>query len=643
MAFEEYPYSNFQDLNLDWIIKTVKNIVNEWGEYKPAIDDALKYIRDYFRNLNVHDEVEAVLNDMVADGTLADILNSLMLGYVTPELYGAKGDGVTDDRNAIQKCVNDNRNGVIHFLPGKTYALSSYVRFPTNMGGITIHAEGARIIASDKWSNPKDELNGLFVFSEIVKNATSVPQAIYGGVFDARFKAKACIIIGRANPDYPKGIDGWGSFYHSLYNVQFKNPVDYGVWTIGAHTYVNDEGKTVAVGLSGQHHFEGCIFTIDPTFGGEPTLSSSGKSIAMYLDSSDNIISNCVFNGWGFGIWIKAQENQINGCHFNFRPQGSKTSGMTAMSDYVMAGTTNFGEWGKAAIVFENYTTAPGSNNVEDIHVDNYPNIFYFPNSNALTLMCSNIGYYNNNRYYKDAKSTQHLFLARGYYADFYCDEILEHITNGAYLVFHDFNWIDHISSADRYGFLYYNQRFQVGRKGSSTPSAAIATEGQCLQQHGNMLMVYNNDFTVDAGKAFLFGAIVARIPDSTLSYLAPMKITVQDATRSCYNEFIVMYDPTSGTWKLKDSKYVGSGNPNCSLGIGGKSGDRSTLPNGADYRAFNLMLINTTNSDVGLGYIQVKIETFAPNLVYIDQLASKKTFATPLSTTLKIPLKNPA
>lgn len=39
MAFERFPYSNFHDLNLDWIIEQVKQWSIEWSEVKRAYDE----------------------------------------------------------------------------------------------------------------------------------------------------------------------------------------------------------------------------------------------------------------------------------------------------------------------------------------------------------------------------------------------------------------------------------------------------------------------------------------------------------------------------------------------------------------------------------------------------------------------------
>lgn len=53
----------------------------------------------------------------------------LLETHTTPELYGAKGDGVTDDTSAIQECIN--KNGNIVFSKSKTYMVNAVV-------GITI-------------------------------------------------------------------------------------------------------------------------------------------------------------------------------------------------------------------------------------------------------------------------------------------------------------------------------------------------------------------------------------------------------------------------------------------------------------------------------------------------------------------------
>ena len=650
-AFEEYPYSNYHEFNLDWIVREIKNLIDEWKVVKPGVSTLQKefaelkaYVENYFNNLDLSDEVSNKIDQMVADGTFAEIIQNLLTGWITPQMYGAKGDGVTDDSTAFNAMFVANPNGSVH-IPAARYKLGSVVHLYANVGGCCVDATGAIFEPMDTWNTHNgidkfgsEKKTAMFAFDMSKENGASVSQKWVGGKIDCKGLVDCCFYIAP-------------SFYHNVYAVQFKNFEFAGVYTDGAGY---EDGKLT--GHSGQHHFEGCNFFQDTTdrgddlnnFPHEYLKGSFGMTIGLYFNSSDNIVSNCVMNGTGFGVWIKAQENQVNGCHFNFRmpPFWAAEKSKLKMIDYSKYNLSplNTNYWTRAPFVFENYSsTAAGSNNVDDCHIDNYPICFLFPKANNLTTMVSNLGYFNNARCYNDATVTQQLFLCRGYYSDFYCNEVLEHVHVNSRMVFHDANWFDNISGLDRYGFLFGNQKFSGGRKSAQSPSTAIGTEAQCLTQDANMRMVYNNDFTVPAGKCFLFGAVISRIVEAgkanPLSFISPMKISVQDAVRSAYMEIVVMLDPNTGQWKLKDKKVVGAGNPNCSLGFGafGDSVIGNMTGDNWKYKNSNLALINTSNSDVGLGYIQLAIQTYAPNLLYIDQLAGKDTFITPPSSMLKV------
>lgn len=83
--FRQFPYTNFHELNEDWLIAEVKRLADEWlamqnnwqslyEESKAAIDDFKAYVRQYFDDLDVEPYVIAHVDELVADGTMDEIV-----------------------------------------------------------------------------------------------------------------------------------------------------------------------------------------------------------------------------------------------------------------------------------------------------------------------------------------------------------------------------------------------------------------------------------------------------------------------------------------------------------------------------------------------------------------------------------------
>ena len=73
--FQQFPYSNFHELNLDQIIKIMREMQDEWEATKAEWASYKDFIDNYFATLDVSDEVLAAMRIFAADGTLNQIMD----------------------------------------------------------------------------------------------------------------------------------------------------------------------------------------------------------------------------------------------------------------------------------------------------------------------------------------------------------------------------------------------------------------------------------------------------------------------------------------------------------------------------------------------------------------------------------------
>lgn len=76
--FRQFPYSNFHDMNLDEIIKIMREMQDEWEATKQEWASYKDFIDNYFENLDVSEEVLNAMRIFAADGTLNRIMDPTM-------------------------------------------------------------------------------------------------------------------------------------------------------------------------------------------------------------------------------------------------------------------------------------------------------------------------------------------------------------------------------------------------------------------------------------------------------------------------------------------------------------------------------------------------------------------------------------
>lgn len=144
-----------KDGNIEWVEQGLptdeqtSNAINNW--------------------LNAHPEATTTVQDgVITENKIhADFLPYIKNEYVTPEMFGAVGDGVTDDTDAIQKCLN--ACGYLYINKSRTYLITKSIKLKDN-----------NVVFGEGTLKSNDDITLLFgerVSQVIIKNITLIKQA----------------------------------------------------------------------------------------------------------------------------------------------------------------------------------------------------------------------------------------------------------------------------------------------------------------------------------------------------------------------------------------------------------------------------------------------------------------------------------
>ena len=184
--YNKYPYTDFHELNLDWVIERVKQltedwiathddweqVVSEWHTEQQAFQDLHDYVMNYFDNLDVQDEINHKLDEMAQDGTL----DALLLPYFNA--YKNEINALIADQDHDIEILEARMDTFSHLAEGSTTGDAELMDGRVGANGITYPNIGDAIRGQYTELNDKisilDDIPITNIHSGIIKNGTNL-------------------------------------------------------------------------------------------------------------------------------------------------------------------------------------------------------------------------------------------------------------------------------------------------------------------------------------------------------------------------------------------------------------------------------------------------------------------------------------
>lgn len=182
----KFPYTNFHEMNLTWIIETVKNLTEEWIEMQGKFtglqgdfEELKKFVTDYFAKLEIDKEVRKILDEMKASGELSEIISDALLQGALARVNKPTVLILGDSYGAGENIANKEHSWA--YMLKNALEKNGYSVKLSAIGGYGFKADGTKT-----YTNMLNTLAGTMTTNE----KKNVVKIIVGGSYNDRNSAE---------------------------------------------------------------------------------------------------------------------------------------------------------------------------------------------------------------------------------------------------------------------------------------------------------------------------------------------------------------------------------------------------------------------------------------------------------------------
>lgn len=172
---EDWTAAHWTATNMAADVSQLKSTLSEYESiFTGDVDESVQ------NWLDSHPEATTtVQNGTITEAKLADSLKLKTInGYITPEMYGAKGDGVTDDQNAFESAINAMSAGDVLYLEN-SYLVSDTINVTKE---INIIGYGRIIVSHSKPAIVVDGVESASIDICGIEKSARVFDYVEGGI-----------------------------------------------------------------------------------------------------------------------------------------------------------------------------------------------------------------------------------------------------------------------------------------------------------------------------------------------------------------------------------------------------------------------------------------------------------------------------
>lgn len=206
--FRQFPYSNFHDMNMDEVIKIVKQMLEEWVEYQEKYEDLYTNINeafnaftadfnafienlranynDFIDSIDIEAEFRGAINSLINDGTFTRIVSPVVVDTTTEWLNthitqpttpvidsSLTVSGAAADSKAAGDYLRELRDNLISYNDFNVVK-DQPVPNSTTHNGVTFTWSNNHVVTMTGTASPA-------AFSNIYFNTGALPNGLYGG------------------------------------------------------------------------------------------------------------------------------------------------------------------------------------------------------------------------------------------------------------------------------------------------------------------------------------------------------------------------------------------------------------------------------------------------------------------------------